>query len=75
MIAATLGPVASAFSICALVSPWRQHLVPGKSLDDATIVTDPAWYVHGSKWNRSFHESSSLADKVAIKANAIPSMI
>ncbi|KAF2966437.1 hypothetical protein GQX73_g7144 [Xylaria multiplex] len=28
MIAGTLGPVASAFSILALVKPWRQHIPP-----------------------------------------------
>ncbi|KAM0426639.1 hypothetical protein ACHAPT_007955 [Fusarium lateritium] len=43
MIAGTLGPVASAFSICALVRPWRQHLVPGESIDDAAFVVDPPW--------------------------------
>lgn len=45
MIAATLGPVASAFSICALGSQWRQKLVPGKDVDDATFIQDPPWYV------------------------------
>ncbi|KAF4984255.1 hypothetical protein FDECE_17129 [Fusarium decemcellulare] len=34
---------ASAFSICALVRPWRQHLHPGQDLDDAVFVPDPAW--------------------------------
>ncbi|KAG5943851.1 hypothetical protein E4U59_007864 [Claviceps monticola] len=43
MIAATLGPVASAFSICALGSQWRQHLLPGKGIDLAEFVDDPAW--------------------------------
>ncbi|KAH6958999.1 hypothetical protein DER45DRAFT_564879 [Fusarium avenaceum] len=43
MIAGTLGPVASAFSICALVRPWRQHLYPGKDVNDATYVADPIW--------------------------------
>ncbi|KAG6008909.1 hypothetical protein E4U21_003721 [Claviceps maximensis] len=43
MIAATLGPVASAFSICALGSQWRQHVTPGKSIDQATFIEDPAW--------------------------------
>ncbi|KAG6015117.1 hypothetical protein E4U54_004211 [Claviceps lovelessii] len=43
MIAATLGPVASAFSICALGSQWRQHVMPGKSIDQATFIQDPAW--------------------------------
>ncbi|KJK81744.1 hypothetical protein H634G_03006 [Metarhizium anisopliae BRIP 53293] len=43
MIAATLGPVASAFSICALGSQWRQKLVPGQNVDDAVFIQDPAW--------------------------------
>ncbi|KAL7946736.1 voltage-gated potassium channel [Trichoderma barbatum] len=43
MIAGTLGPVASAFSICALVSPWRQQLVPGGDPDTAPYIGDPAW--------------------------------
>ncbi|KAG6040728.1 hypothetical protein E4U41_007289 [Claviceps citrina] len=43
MIAATLGPVASAFSICALGSKWRQYIPPGKSIDQATFIDDPAW--------------------------------
>ncbi|RSL53335.1 hypothetical protein CEP54_010446 [Fusarium duplospermum] len=43
MIAGTLGPVASAFSICALVRPWRQQLKPGEDVDDAVYVTDPPW--------------------------------
>lgn len=45
MIAGTIGPVASAFSICALVSPWRQHLLPGQQPDQAQYIPDPAWYV------------------------------
>ncbi|KAF9776428.1 hypothetical protein IL306_005416 [Fusarium sp. DS 682] len=43
MIAGTLGPVASAFSICALVRPWRQHYFPGDPLKDAVFYADPIW--------------------------------
>lgn len=43
MIAGTLGPVASAFSICALVRPWRQHLTPGEDVKNAVFVADPIW--------------------------------
>ncbi|KAJ3466393.1 hypothetical protein MRS44_007051 [Fusarium solani] len=43
MTAGALGPVASAFSICSLVEPWRQHLVPGGAIQDATPVPDPTW--------------------------------
>ncbi|ORY62546.1 uncharacterized protein BCR38DRAFT_467141 [Pseudomassariella vexata] len=43
MIAGTLGPVASAFSICALVRPWRQHIQPGSTITQADFITDPIW--------------------------------
>ncbi|KAL7818038.1 voltage-gated potassium channel [Trichoderma aethiopicum] len=42
MVAGTLGPVASAFSICALVKPWRQRLV-SEDPDEAIYVSDPPW--------------------------------
>ncbi|KAK4643621.1 hypothetical protein QC761_406610 [Podospora bellae-mahoneyi] len=43
MIAGTLGPVASAFSICALARPWRQNYLPGSNLDAAPFIRDPIW--------------------------------
>ncbi|OAA51116.1 Ion transport 2 [Beauveria brongniartii RCEF 3172] len=43
MIAGTLGPVASAFSICALGRPWRQYMPPGTDFKSATSVLDPPW--------------------------------
>ncbi|RYC61636.1 hypothetical protein CHU98_g4573 [Xylaria longipes] len=43
MIAGTLGPVASAFSICALVKPWRQHILPGSDVTKAVFIDDPPW--------------------------------
>lgn len=43
LVAGTLGPVASAFSICALVRPWRQYIPPGVSIMDAPFVKDPEW--------------------------------
>lgn len=43
MIAATLGPVASAFSVCALVRPWRQNFPAGSDIDTAQFVKDPVW--------------------------------
>ncbi|KAK2031194.1 ion channel protein [Colletotrichum zoysiae] len=45
MIAGTLGPVASAFSICALVRPWRQHYPPGTDITSAPFVKDPKWLI------------------------------
>lgn len=43
MVAATLGPVASAFSICALVRPWRQEILAGETIDTALFIKDPIW--------------------------------
>ncbi|KAI1260147.1 voltage-gated potassium channel [Xylariaceae sp. FL1019] len=43
MIAGTLGPVASAFSICALVNNWRQYIPPGANVTTAVFVDDPYW--------------------------------
>lgn len=45
MVAATLGPVANAFSVCALVRPWRQYYPPGSDIDKASFIADPIWYV------------------------------
>ncbi|KAJ0161836.1 Outward-rectifier potassium channel TOK1 [Colletotrichum tanaceti] len=45
MIAGTLGPVASAFSICALVRPWRQRFPPGTDIAAAPFVEDPKWLI------------------------------
>lgn len=43
MISGTLGPVASAFSICALVRPWRQLHPPGTDIQKAEYRHDPGW--------------------------------
>ncbi|KAI0469064.1 hypothetical protein F4859DRAFT_148231 [Xylaria cf. heliscus] len=43
MVAGTLGPVASAFSICALVKPWREHILPGSDVTKAVFILDPPW--------------------------------
>ncbi|KAK9425162.1 putative Potassium channel domain-containing protein [Seiridium unicorne] len=43
MIAGTLGPVASAFSICALVKQWRMYIPPGWDVSRAEFVPDPPW--------------------------------
>ncbi|KAI1482097.1 voltage-gated potassium channel [Daldinia eschscholtzii] len=43
MLAGTLGPVASAFSICSLVKYWRQHIPPGSDVTKAVYVKDPVW--------------------------------
>lgn len=43
MVAGTLGPVANAFSICALVRPWRQVVPAGTTKSDGSFVKDPPW--------------------------------
>ena len=47
MMAGTLGPVASAFSICALVRPWRQFFIAGSGADiqKAPFIPDPTWLI------------------------------
>jgi potassium channel subfamily K, other eukaryote len=45
MIAGTMGPVANAFSICALVRPWRQHIPPGSNVTLAEFIDDPTWLI------------------------------
>lgn len=45
LVAGTFGPMASAFSIVALVIKWRT-IVPEGGLDpDGIFVEDPEWYV------------------------------
>lgn len=43
MIAGTLGPVASAFSICSLAELWRQSLIPGVDIQSAVDIPNPLW--------------------------------
>lgn len=45
MIAGSLGPMASAFSICALVKPWRQSILPGSDVTRAVFKRDPPWLI------------------------------
>ncbi|OAG06886.1 voltage-gated potassium channel [Paraphaeosphaeria sporulosa] len=45
LIAGTFGPIANAFSICALVEKWRVYLPPGVDEGHGTKVEDPKWLV------------------------------
>ncbi|KAI9697486.1 MAG: Potassium channel [Bogoriella megaspora] len=45
LIAGTFGPMASAFSICALVENWRVYIPPGSSEGYGQNITDPAWLI------------------------------
>ncbi|QDS68157.1 hypothetical protein FKW77_010351 [Venturia effusa] len=43
LIAGTFGPLANAFSICALVESWRVFIPPGGSEATGESITDPKW--------------------------------
>ena len=43
LIAGTFGPMANAFSICALVEKWRVYIPPGSDEGHAQNVEDPQW--------------------------------
>jgi potassium channel subfamily K len=45
LAAGTFGPMASAFSICALVVHWREYIPPGATEEDAVLIPDPSWYI------------------------------
>jgi hypothetical protein len=38
------GPIATAFSICALAQPWREYIPDGSSEDQGIHLPDPSWY-------------------------------
>lgn len=43
LIAGTFGPLASAFSICALARTWRVSIAPGQTEANGGRITDPGW--------------------------------
>ena len=43
LIAGTFGPMANAFSICALVEKWRVYIPPGADEGHGIKVQDPKW--------------------------------
>ncbi|KPI44668.1 Outward-rectifier potassium channel TOK1 [Cyphellophora attinorum] len=45
LAAGTFGPMANAFSICALVENWRVYVPPGGSADHGIDVKDPRWLI------------------------------
>ena len=45
LIAGTFGPIANAFSLLALVSPWRLYIPPGNTEAQGNPVPDPIWWV------------------------------
>jgi len=44
LIAGTFGPMASAFSVCALVENWRVEIPAGGAEEQGTGIKDPPWY-------------------------------
>lgn len=46
LLAGTFGPMASAFSVCALVVSWREYIPPGSVEADSEPLTDPHWLVY-----------------------------
>lgn len=45
LLAGTFGPMANAFSICALVENWRSEIPPGGSSAHGIDVPDPNWLI------------------------------
>lgn len=45
LLAATFGPIANGFSICALVYSWRQYIPPGASSSEGQRLEDPSWLI------------------------------
>ncbi|KAH7406081.1 hypothetical protein DE146DRAFT_433200 [Phaeosphaeria sp. MPI-PUGE-AT-0046c] len=45
LIAGTFGPMANAFSICALVETWRVQFPPGSDEGHGERVEDPKWLI------------------------------
>jgi len=44
IVAGTIGPVANAFNLCALVQPWRSEIPPGRTEVEGENISDPSWY-------------------------------
>ncbi|KAF2440773.1 potassium channel-like protein [Karstenula rhodostoma CBS 690.94] len=45
LLAGTFGPIANAFSVCALVEKWRVYIPPGGDEGHGSKVEDPRWLV------------------------------
>lgn len=43
LLAGTFGPMASAFSICALVETWRVYIPPDGTEEHGERIEDPKW--------------------------------
>lgn len=47
LLAGTFGPLASGFSICALVYHWRVYIPDGGTEEQGEKIQDPHWLVSG----------------------------
>ncbi|KAI9857881.1 MAG: Potassium channel [Trichoglossum hirsutum] len=45
LVAGTFGPMANAFSICALAGTWRVSIPPGGTEEHGDEITDPKWLI------------------------------
>ncbi|KAH0844059.1 hypothetical protein AYO21_02185 [Fonsecaea monophora] len=45
LVAGTFGPMANAFSICALVENWRVEIPPGGTEEHGIDIKDPGWLI------------------------------
>ncbi|KIV80459.1 hypothetical protein PV11_07957 [Exophiala sideris] len=45
LIAGTFGPMANAFSVCALVENWRVSIPPGGTEEHGEDIKDPGWLI------------------------------
>ncbi|KAF1841469.1 potassium channel-like protein [Cucurbitaria berberidis CBS 394.84] len=45
LLAGTFGPMANAFSICALVEKWRVYIPPGSDEAHGIKIEDPKWLI------------------------------
>lgn len=45
LIAGTFGPMANAFSICALPNEWRVYIPPGSDEGHGIKISDPKWLI------------------------------
>lgn len=63
LVAGTFGPMANAFSICALVENWRVKIPPGGTEEHGIDIKDPEWYaLLSSLWEQG-SESEHQANR------------
>jgi potassium channel subfamily K, other eukaryote len=68
LLAGTFGPMANAFSVCALVQYWRVEIPPGGTEAHGIDIKDPKWYVNGP---RSYTGTRSSIIRRLLAVNAV----